>query len=105
MVGKDAPMPERTRYVVALYEIDRCYGGPEEGGWWYGCGELRRVLRVAPCEDAACAVAARANRLMFRLQRGQREMSSMAYDGGRYAAEVFAETAPEFFPKARPAYE
>lgn len=20
---------------VSLYEIDRCYGGPEEGGWWY----------------------------------------------------------------------
>ena len=22
-----------ARYVV--YEYDRCYGGPEEGGWWY----------------------------------------------------------------------
>jgi hypothetical protein len=21
--------------VVTIYGIDRCYGGPEEGGWWY----------------------------------------------------------------------
>ena len=24
---------ERIRYVIALYELDRRYGGPEEGGW------------------------------------------------------------------------
>lgn len=22
------------RYIT-VYEVDRCYGGPEEGGWWY----------------------------------------------------------------------
>ena len=37
-------MPDRTRYVVAFYEIDRRYGGPEEGGWWYDCGALLRAL-------------------------------------------------------------
>jgi len=25
----------RRRFVVAIHEIDRCYGGPEEGGWYY----------------------------------------------------------------------
>ena len=25
-------MTDRIRHVVALYEIDRAYGGPEEGG-------------------------------------------------------------------------
>lgn len=25
---------ERARYVTA-YAVTRCYGGPEEGGWWY----------------------------------------------------------------------
>ena len=98
-------MPGRTRYVVALYEVDRRYGGPEEGGWWYDCGALCCVLRVAPSEDAAYAVAARANRLMDHLQRGRRDVSSMAYDGGRYAAHVFAHTAPLFFPEAWPRYE
>lgn len=21
--------------IVGIYEVERCYGGPEEGGWWY----------------------------------------------------------------------
>lgn len=25
-------------YSVAIYLIDRAYGGPEEGGWWYTYG-------------------------------------------------------------------
>lgn len=25
---------------VVVYEIDREYGGPEEGGWWYDTGRL-----------------------------------------------------------------
>lgn len=25
---------------VNVYEITRCYGGPEEGGWWYDEGEI-----------------------------------------------------------------
>ena len=28
---------------VAAYGIDRCYGGPEEGGWYY---DMQRVLEV-----------------------------------------------------------
>jgi hypothetical protein len=20
---------------LSLYDVERCYGGPEEGGWWY----------------------------------------------------------------------
>ena len=27
-------------YYVNKYEIDRCYGGPEEGGWYYSSGEF-----------------------------------------------------------------
>ena len=98
-------MPDWTRYVVAFYEIDRRYGGPEEGGWWYDCGDLRRVLRIAPSEDAAYAVAARANRLMDRLQRCRPPVSSLAYEGGRHRAHVFADTAPPFFPDTPPRYE
>lgn len=25
---------------VAIYEVERCYGGPEEGGWWYDRGTV-----------------------------------------------------------------
>ena len=26
-------------YTVAIFFVDRAYGGPEEGGWWYDFGE------------------------------------------------------------------
>ena len=98
-------MSDRTRHIVAFYEIDRAYGGPEEGGWWYDTGELRRVLRVVPDADRACDLAARANRLMNRLQRSRRDVGSVAYTGGRYAACVFEDTAPRAYPEVRPHYE
>ncbi len=31
------------RSILAFYEIDRCYGGPEEGGW---CAPLWREKGV-----------------------------------------------------------
>lgn len=27
-------------FYVNVYELRRCYGGPEEGGWWYDEGSL-----------------------------------------------------------------
>ena len=98
-------MSDRTRHIVAFYEIDRAFGGPEEGGWWYDCGELRRVLKVVPNADRAYVLAARANRLMDRLQRHKRNIYSVAYAGGRYSACVFEDIAPRAFPEIRPHYE
>src|SRR5262245_7305236 len=37
------------RWWAVVYEVDRGYGGPEEGGWWYDCGEL--VVSV-PCRSS-----------------------------------------------------
>lgn len=93
------------RYVVALYEVDRAYGGPEEGGWFYDTGRLARLLRLCATETAAVGRAARANRLLARLQRRRRFVDSVAYDGGRYAAVVFERSAPEHYPDQPPHYE
>lgn len=46
-------MPKQ--YVVAVYETDRAYGGPEEGGWWYTVGELVDIDMVTESEDLAWA--------------------------------------------------
>lgn len=92
------------RHVVAFYEIDRAFGGAEEGGWWYDTGTLVRMIRVCANEARAIAVARRANALLARLERHRRPVSSAAYDGGRHAAIVFARTAPERFPAIRPRY-
>ena len=32
---------------LAVYEIDRAYGGPEEGGWWFDTG---RLVACVPAE-------------------------------------------------------
>ena len=92
------------RFIVALYEVDRVFGGPEEGGWWYDTGELRRPLALAPTNDAAVAIAARANRLLDRLQRHKRPVDSATYAGGRHRAHVFTTTAPPAYPAERPRY-
>lgn len=92
-------------YVLALYEIDRAYGGPEEGGWYYDTGELRRPLRVFPTDEQACAAARRCNDWLHRLQSDVRGVGSVLYRGGRYAARAFERIAPEAFPVERPRYE
>lgn len=35
-----------TTFIVAVYKTGKAYGGPEEGGWWYYCGEHVRTVRV-----------------------------------------------------------
>jgi len=32
--------PDRVDWFVNVYIVDRAYGGPEEGGWYYDTGEL-----------------------------------------------------------------
>lgn len=93
-----------VRYIIALYEIDRAYGGPEEGGWFFDTGELVRLLALAPTETRAIALADRANRLLERLQRHRRRVDSVLYDGGRFTAVVFEWAAPPIFPEVRPHY-
>lgn len=46
-------------WSVAVYEVDRAYGGPEEGGWCYDCGilESREKIRVFVDYDEARAYA------------------------------------------------
>ena len=92
-------------FVVAFYELDRCYGGPEEGGWWFDTGQLVRVFHVCKSEDEAYSVARRANNLLRCLQRTKRDIGSVIYRGGRHAACVYGNTAPPHFPETRPHYE
>ena len=94
-----------TTYVLAFYEIDRAYGGPEEGGWWYDTGQLVRIWRTCKTEDKAFAVARRANRLLEHLQRHRLDLGSVIYNGGRHLVAVHENFAPRFYPQIRPRYE
>jgi hypothetical protein len=111
-------MSERHRYILAFYEIDRRYGGPEEGGWWYDCGRRVRMFRVTPNEELAYIWARRANDILQVVQRNKRDVGSVLYSGGRYCCEVYQDSAPqryccemyqdsvpEYYPETRPHYE
>jgi hypothetical protein len=98
------PQPEPKVFIVAVYLVDRAYGGPEEGGWWYDCGELIRIMRTFKNERGALAYSRGLNaRLDRTLNKGRREISSVLSDG-QYEAQVRDDFAPKHFPETRPFY-
>jgi hypothetical protein len=92
------------RTILAFYDTDRAYGGPEEGGWWYDTGTFVRVVGLYFDEAAAIRAQQRANRLLDRLQRHRTPVSSVNYTGGRHRAFVFTGLPPASFPEVRPSY-
>lgn len=95
-------------YTVAVYFNDRAYGGPEEGGWWYNCGELAKVCRTFKSEALADDYAFRLNQRLksrtFGPNQGRRDMSSVLSDG-EYWAHVYDGAPPASFPDRKPHYE
>ena len=41
------------KWIVAAYELELSYGGPEEGGWWSDSGQLIRTLKTFNNEGLA----------------------------------------------------
>lgn len=94
--------------TVAIYLVNRHFGGPEEGGWWYEAGEpadeYSRFTRGFRDEDRAIAYANRLNqRLCVRLNKGRRPISSVLSEG-EFAALV-RDGNPRRYPESRPHYE
>lgn len=97
---------EETHWV-AVYEMDRAYGGSEEGGWWYDCGDRveRCKVRTYPSEAAARSAAQRINGWLERMRpEWVRSTGSVAYAGGVFRARVYRRPAPAHFPTERPYY-
>jgi len=93
------------RSIVAFYEVDREYGGAEEGGWYFDSGRFVRAIGFYLTDEAAITAVRRANRLLDRLQKHCRSVDSVLYDGGRFCAFSFTGLPPERFPADRPRYE
>ena len=101
-------------YTLALYLEDRRYGGPEEGGWWYDCGERVDLLEidgrnvampeVFATEDEAYDARAAKHDLLKQLNEGRREISSVLSDG-EYRFRINDGYPPAYFPEHRPHYE
>jgi len=110
----------RNQQIVAIYLCNRAYGGPEEGGWWYDCGE--RVTEapeginpndlVTLFDGRNGRLEANAWRDTLQLQldtycnnRGSRSDLNSVICEGRYIAKVYESIAPAFYPATRPHYE
>ena len=109
------PRPRRTTeyYTVAKFEITRCYGGPEEGGWWYDAGE---VVDIYPWdynldeEDWAQFIrdylnAEEDNALRTEFNDRYRSRYSAAPSLGYDVQWFVCKGEPQNFPKERPHYE
>ena len=84
---------------VNVYEIDREYGGPEEGGWWYDSG---RVIESHPVHSKIAEeqlTEALANRYP-----NTHTVGNVLYSGGDY--RVCVERSPgKDYPEYAPHYE
>jgi hypothetical protein len=95
-------------YTVAIFLIDRAYGGSEEGGWYYECGEpqenmvqhFRGFIRKAWAEKYADFLN---ETVCKELNVGRRPISSVLSQG-LYQAQV-CEGLPKAYPETRPHYE
>jgi hypothetical protein len=84
---------------VNVYEVDRQYGGPEEGGWWYDTGEVvlsERFYNLDAAEARVKELADEYPKTGFS--------SSVIYSGGDYRIWIEDEPAQNY-PDNRPHYE
>jgi hypothetical protein len=113
----DGEQPDRPPpfYGVAVYLVDKAYGGPEEGGWYYDCGQIvEEVLEGIPVEEMVRLFIDEADALSWAhtLQDkldggpnvGRREISSVLSEG-RYGAIVTDGMPAHHWPAVRPRYE
>jgi len=83
---------------VNVYEVDRAYGGPEEGGWWYDCGRLVLSRQVTTADAESVRDALRVE------YPHTGKSSSVIYSGGDYS--VCIDDAPGAdYPEYTPHYE
>ena len=50
------------QYFVNVYTVDKAYGGPEEGGWWYDEGSQGWTWHIYDNESDADVTALSLNR-------------------------------------------
>jgi hypothetical protein len=101
---------------VAIYLVDRAFGGPEEGGWWYTHGtpvtenlsdEVGKdwaLPRYFHNENEAVSYSEQLqDRLDDTVNKGRRSIGSVLSQGLYWA--YVEEGHPRPFPEERPHYE
>lgn len=98
----------KPRYTVAVYIEDLCYGGPEEGGWYFHAGEPARehasyTRRFSSREKAHQYRDSLDSLIIPTLNEDRRPMSSVLSDG-EYRAYVSDGPTAQPFPTHIPHY-
>jgi hypothetical protein len=99
---------KKRRFSVAVFLVQRCDGGPEEGGWTFDAGEVPAEFRKSIMWRSSRAKARRlADRLrrelLPQLNEDRRPIHSVLSDGV-YEVHV-NKGSPLPFPIERPRYE
>lgn len=92
---------ETIRYVNA-YDVDRAFGGHEEGGWWYDTQEPISSVKVRNVDQAIDAVDWLDEQWRDYFDDG-RDISSVLHTGSLLI--TVEEHYAEYQPKERPHYE
>ncbi len=120
------------KFYVNMYACGQAYGGPEEGGWFYGYGEFKHHIVTVDSRIAANAIAERIREAIKNGEAWEGEVAKlkkhqMGYGpsdgadpsghgddrylmaGGAWGDEslkCFVETSPgKDYPEERPYYE
>lgn len=90
-------------FSVAIYETDRAYGGPEEGGWWYNVGKrIDETVRTFPNTDEGRYDA---GRYVEGLHATRFPTRGGRWHEPRYDHRTFSQALPDVgFPRRRPQY-
>jgi len=94
----DIDDPNNVLVYVNVYLNDRCYGGPEEGGWWYD------TLEPVYCVPTTLDHAVKIREILEKeySNEGRRPIESVLSEGV-YVVYIQLHT-PEYSPKEKPYY-
>lgn len=97
---------------VCIFEIDRAYGGPEEGGWYYDTGVPSEEFAIYTkffAESEIEAIEAYVEEMRVLVERvnrvEQRRSPSSVLSNGDYLSVQVCEGFPKPYPETRPHYE
>lgn len=106
------PVPEVVTWHINVYERGRCYGGPEEGGWWYDTGVYQPMMSTtfdkvsSTTKDEVTALAQALQRRLNDESAANKVplVGSTQYNGGRYLVMIQRKPGADF-PADRPVYQ
>lgn len=112
------PVFEPSCWSVDVYLVRQCYGGPEEGGWWYDSGVRCRdvaVMGLLDAEDVMPSTHYGADSARHHWRRMQdvldekmnkdRPPLHSVLSRGVFWACVHPEVSPASWPAERPVYK